>query len=135
METAKLTLCKHDLYMWGGDGTGFGSTRFGDYPSSWKVVGAGDVDGNGKDDLLFSNSSQRLFGYWLMSGSQTLKMQNIGPVGTGYSVATTGDYNGDGKVDIVWTSPKDDLYMWVGNGAGFYSHLFGTYPAGWQVIR
>ena len=129
------TSSKHDLYMWGGDGTGFGSTRFGDYPSSWKVVGAGDVDGNGKDDLLFSNSSQRLFGYWLMSGSQTLKMQNIGPVGTGYSVATTGDYNGDGKVDIVWTSPKDDLYMWVGNGAGFYSHLFGTYPAGWQVIR
>src|SRR5690348_1852483 len=29
---------RHDLYMWIGNGTGFTSKRFGDYPASWIVV-------------------------------------------------------------------------------------------------
>jgi len=129
------TSSRHDLYMWTGNGVGFSSRLFGSYPASWTVVGAGDIDGDGKDDLQFSNSTQHLFGYWLMSGLRILKMQNIGPVGAGYRVATAGDYNGDGKADIVWTSNANDLYMWTGDGRGFHSQQFGSYPVGSQVIR
>lgn len=123
-----------DLYMWQGNGTTFTSTRFGDYPAGWRVVGAVDVDRDGRSDLLFHNATTRQFSYRIMSGTRVVRSYLVGGVGPGYTVAATGDFNGDGFGDIVWTHPANrDLYMWVGNGNTFTSTRFGTYPAGWVV--
>jgi FG-GAP repeat. len=124
-----------DLYVWLGNGTGFNSTKVGTYPSGWKVVGAADIDGDGKSDLLFHNAATRQFSYRIMNGVVTVRSALISGVGNGYSVATTGDFNGDGRADIVWTSAALDLYVWLGNGAGFVSARAGTYSNGWALIR
>ena len=124
----------NDLYMWVGNGTGFTSRKIGTYPAGWQVLGTGDVDGDDKSDLLFYNASLHQFSYRIMNGTTQVRSALIGPVGAGYWVAATGDYNGDGKVDIVWTSEKDDLYMWTGNGRSFASSYAGDYSADWQPI-
>lgn len=127
------TSANNDLYMWTGNGS-FTSRAAGSYPSGWALVGAADIDGDGRSDLLFHNATTRQFSYRLMSGASTTGSKLIGGVGAGYTVAAVGDFNGDGKADILWTSAKKDLYMWIGNGAGFSSSLVGTYPSGWIVV-
>ena len=125
-----------DLYMWLGNGSTFTSTRFGTYPAGWVVSGAVDVDGDGRSDLLFHNATTRQFSYRIMNGLSVTRSYLVGGVGPGYTVATVGDFNGDGFGDVVWTHPNNrDLYMWRGNGSSFTSARFGTYPAGWGVVR
>ena len=123
-----------DLYMWQGNGSTFTSTRFGEYPAGWQVVGAVDVDNDGRSDLLFHNPITRQFSYRILNGTSLIRDYLVGGVGPGYRVAALGDFNGDGFGDVVWTHPENlDLYMWVGNGNTFTSSLFGSYPAGWLV--
>ncbi len=131
------TSAARDLYMWLGNGSKFTSTKVGTYPAGWKLVFGqyADVNGDGNSDLLFHNATTRQFSYRIMSGTKTTGSALIGPVGAGYTVATTGDFNGDGKADVVWTSSKNDIYMWLGNGSGFTSKPAGTYPSGWKLIN
>lgn len=128
------TSAARDLYLWAGNGTGFTSFRIGSYPSGWALIGAGDVDGDGRSgDLLFHNATTRQFSYRIMQGTSTVRSALISGVGAGYTVGATGDFNGDGKVDLIWTSAARDLYMWAGNGTGFTSLNIGGYPAGWAL--
>lgn len=129
---------KNDIYIWfSDDGASlysYVSRRVGTYPSGWQIAGAGDVNGDGVDDLLFVNPSLRALGYRLMYGAKVLASKNFYGVGAGYYPVAVGDFNGDRKVDIVWTSKANDLYMWIGDGTGFSSHRIGSYPNGWQVV-
>lgn len=131
------TSAARDIYIWTGTGSGFSSVKAGTYPAGWKLVPGhyADINGDGKTDLLFHNATTRSFSYRIMNGTQTVGSALIGPVGPGYTVASTGDFNGDGMSDIVWTSSKNDIYMWLGDGSGFVSRLAGTYPAGWKLIN
>ncbi len=56
---------------------------------------------------------------------------------SGYYPAATGDFDGDGLVDIMWTSAKNDLYVWLGNArksTGFTPKFVTNYPAGWSIV-
>ena len=99
------------------------------------MAGSGDVDGDGKDDLLFHNATTRQFSYRIMNGAVVVRAALFGGVGSGYTVANAGDMNGDGKADVAWTSSRRDIYLWIGNGTGFTSMPAGDYPGGWVLIR
>ena len=92
-----------------------------------------DVNGDGKSDLLFQNTSQGYLGWWLMNGTQITSTNNQAMT-SGYSVVATGDFNGDGKADIAWISKSNALYIWLSNGSGFTSQYVATVGAGWNVV-
>lgn len=100
----------------------------------WKFVGAGDVNGDGKSDLLLVNAFHGFFAYWLMDGHRVVGKSPAFARPEGRHLVSHGDYNGDGRLDLVWARTADrTLQMWLGDGAGFSAHRVGEYSYGFQV--
>lgn len=99
----------NDLYMWTSNGTS-GSSRFtvaygGSYPVGWKLAGVGDLDGDGKSDLVWMKADGSQWGYWLMNGVQRksiVAVSNAGAEST--TIVAVDDYNHDGLADLVWSN-------------------------------
>lgn len=130
------------LSMWLGTGDGFTSAPVRDYVQGWKVWGAGDIDADGKSDLLLTHPSERFLAYWLMDGATPVRfspafrlsgedepIRRFGPV-------AVGDYNGDGKLDILSSRERDrQLMIWFGDGNGFVAVPTMSHAPGWRVAR
>jgi peptidyl-Asp metalloendopeptidase len=134
---AAWTSSARDVKIWFGNGTSFSSSVLaGSYGAGWEITGSGDVDGDGKSDILFryQSSGSGKFGYWAMDGARVKRTWSI-ETGLTYRVAATGDFNGDGLLDLAWTSDARDIKMWFGNGSSFSKSVYaGAYSAGWAVI-
>jgi uncharacterized repeat protein (TIGR03803 family) len=88
-----------------------------------------------QNDIVLSNNSAGVLDTRLINQLST--QQIVQNVAQGYYPVAVGDFDGDGIPDILWTSAKNDLYIWFGgNGSstGFKSKYVGTYPADWQVV-
>ncbi|WP_152648288.1 FG-GAP repeat domain-containing protein [Streptacidiphilus anmyonensis] len=104
--------------------TGIGAT--GNFPQSWYnvVIGPGDLNGDGKSDLVARDRSGRL---WFIPGNGGTSVDER-PVliGGGWNqyrwIVGAGDLNGDGIADLVAVTPGGVMYLYPGLGNG----KFGT---------
>jgi hypothetical protein len=128
------------------DGTGaFTSVRGLDYAAGWQLVGAGDIDGDQRADLIWTNASTSQFAYWLMNGA-TRTGFNIATITAGYRIAAIDRFT-SGLASILWTGPSNDLYLWMNNGNSSFNsmqmlsfpasqagYFYWDYPSGWSVV-
>jgi subtilase family serine protease len=132
-----FTSANHDLWLWTNNQQGgWSSSRIGttDYPSQWQLIGAGDVDGDGHDDLLWLDPSECKFGYWTMNGATVTGYHTIN-ITCGYYPISIGYYTPSNRISIVWTSAANDLYIWDSTGTttggnmgnGFNAYELGSY--------
>ncbi|MGE5340214.1 MAG: SBBP repeat-containing protein [Candidatus Omnitrophota bacterium] len=72
-----------------------------------QIVGTGDFNGDGKEDILWRNKTRGNNFVWLMNGTTYIKtaaLTALTPLT--WEIAGTGDFNGDGYVDILWRDTK-----------------------------
>ncbi|OOG45859.1 hypothetical protein B0E50_17035 [Rhodanobacter sp. C01] len=114
-----FTSANRDLWLWtNNEHGGFTSTRIGttDYPSQWQLIGAGDIDGDGHDDLLWLDPADCKFGYWTMNDATVTGYHTVN-IACGYYPISIGYYTPSNRLSIVWTSPANDLYIWDSTGS------------------
>jgi hypothetical protein len=130
----------NSVYVWiNNQQGGFVTHRIADHPAGFVLFGAGDINGDGNTDLIWTNPSSNQMAWWLMDGFNVLSQQtrNITP---GYTMASIADYDGDGLADILWVGTAGDVYEWQSNGTGFESFRVAdaagnplVVPAGTQI--
>jgi hypothetical protein len=118
-----------EVGMWRGHATGQFENVSGSLTSqadeSWRVVGAADYNGDGRDDLLWRDTSGALT-QWLAQENGDFIINAGGPanpVDLLWTVVANGDFNGDGFSDVLWhlvRSSKDSGHyvMWEGAAGG-----------------
>ena len=139
-------LLRHDnglVTNWLGqaDGSFFSNHANASYvlPAGWHVEGAGDFNGDGRDDLLLRNDNGSIT-EWLGQANGSL-FSNHAVVA--YSLATSwhvdamGDFNGDGRDDVLLRHDNGSVTDWLGapNGSFFSNHANASYvvPQGWHI--
>jgi hypothetical protein len=85
----------------------------------WNVAGVGDMDGDGKADILWRNSDTGENYLYPMNGTAILGTEGYlrTVADQNWQVTGTGDYDGDGKADVLWRNAQTgDNYLYPMNG-------------------
>ncbi|MBW4507507.1 MAG: FG-GAP repeat protein [Scytonematopsis contorta HA4267-MV1] len=99
------TVASDNTYAFDGQ---FMGTRFV-RDTNWKMVGAGDFDGDGKADIAWHNEVSGENAIWLMDGSRSKDggEKFITRVDdTDWKIDAVGDFDGDGKSDLAWRNRR-----------------------------
>ncbi|MFD7426944.1 FG-GAP repeat domain-containing protein [Streptomyces sp. NPDC059818] len=129
-----------DMYFYAGTATHRLATkvRIG---TNWKlyskIVGAGDLNGDGRGDLLGIDTSGGLWRYdGKAAGAVTSRVRIASGWGTSYTtVVGMGDITGDGRTDIVARDAKGKLYRHSGTAAGTLAGPVTIGTSGWSAYK
>ncbi|MET9513264.1 VCBS repeat-containing protein [Streptomyces flavidovirens] len=132
------------LYLQRGNGEGSAFASRINVGSGWgqynKLVGAGDLTGDGRADLLARTPGGTLYLY-AGTGNSSAAFKARTKIGTGWNqytkLAAPGDINGDGRADLLAANSAGELFRYhakgtgqfatkakVGNGWGTYRDLY-----------
>ncbi len=103
---------------------------------TWKVIGAGDFNGDGKSDILWQNADGTV-AIWEMNGLSVMSAAVVGAnPGPTWHVIGSGDFNGDGKSDILWQNDNGSVAIWEMNGTSVTaSGILSNNPGPtWHVV-
>jgi len=106
-------------------------------PTRWGYAGMGDVDGDGRADIVWRDLTNGDVHVWLMSGlglkAGSGLVTSASPNATIVGVA---DYDGDGKADLLWRDASQLISLWLMNGSTIKANAgVGSVTSDWQLVR
>jgi len=105
--------------------------------STWQLVAAPDLDGDGDEDLVWRNLTGGNVNGWIMNGLTKTSGGVISPgVALAWQPVGAMDLDGDGDDDIVWrNSVTNNVNGWIMAGLVKQSGgLIGPAPAAWVKL-
>lgn len=129
-----------DIYFYAGAaGGGFAArVRIGtDWKLYTKVLGVGDITGDGRPDLLAHDADGGLWRYdGVGNGTFKARTAVFSAWGRGYdAIVGVGDLNSDGKPDLAARDRSGNLYRHSGNGAGSFGISVQIAVGGWAGLK
>ncbi|MFF5501371.1 FG-GAP repeat domain-containing protein [Streptomyces roseolus] len=128
-----------DMYFYGGTATHLlkGRVRIAaDWKLYKRIQGAGDLNGDGRGDLLGVDAAGVLWRYHgTATGGVTPRVKVGGGWGVYSALVGVGDVSGDGRADLVARTTDGKLYRYSSTGTGAYGGrvLIGT--GGWNGFK
>ncbi|WP_228473149.1 FG-GAP-like repeat-containing protein [Streptomyces cyaneochromogenes] len=130
-----------DVYLFKGTGTGTLSARV-KIASRWtgykKIIGAGDLNGDGRGDLLAQDKSNELWRYeanTTSTGGFKARVKVLDDWGASYNaVVGVGDFTGDGRADLVSRDTSGNVWRNNGDGKGSFGSRTRI-ATGWQGYK
>src|SRR5437763_5014191 len=93
-----------------------------------------DFNGDGKSDIVWSNSVTGEKLMWLMNGGTIIGGGTV-IIDPDFSILQYGDFNNNGKTDLVWRdSSTNQIIQWLMNGAAFAGGEILMDDPGWSII-
>jgi hypothetical protein len=104
--------------------------------SPWVLSRMGDVNGDGRADLVWRNSSSGQVLVWLLTPAGTLNgTLNHGTAPLNYELRGIGDFNADGIADLLWFDPTNGVVaLWLMQANGTHAGAFpgAVGPGSWR---
>src|ERR1700759_3050116 len=131
----------HDISVWLMNGTTVQSNNvIGNLNEAggWQLaqIRTGDFNGDGKADLLFTNTITNGIAVWETDGPQITAAGQAGVLGSGWHFADVGDFNGDGKSDLLFINDSTHgVAVWLMNGTQpIFGAQVGTMDPGFSYV-
>jgi hypothetical protein len=92
----------------------------------WQIVGVGDLNVDGKPDLVWQHTANGALAVWQMTGATVTAALSLIPDRVEdllWRVVGVADFNNDGKSDLLWRHlGKGDVGVWLMNGVSRIIH-------------
>jgi hypothetical protein len=98
--------------------------------TSWSIAGIGDLDGDGRGDVLWRRT-QGETAVWHMDGTSVERIGLLPGVGANWSLDRVLDFDGDWRSDLLWREAASGAtYVWLMNGDTVEGSAFTSLQAG-----
>ncbi|MFF9476400.1 FG-GAP-like repeat-containing protein [Streptomyces roseolus] len=128
-----------DMYFYAGTATHAVKARVrigADWRLYKRVVGAGDLNGDGRGDLLGVDGAGVLWRYYgTATGGVSARVQVGGGWGVYSALVGVGDLSGDGRADLVARTTDGKLYRYASDGAGRFGGRVLIGSGGWNTFK
>lgn len=104
-------------------------------PASWRLVGSGDFNADGMDEVVWEDPASGRCEIWFVNFSMRMRVASKS-LPAPWRVAAVDDFDGDGRADFLWRNSRTrELRLWLMEGTKVVSDsIIATGDAGMRVI-